>query len=515
MAAYECTEAGDWGSLGDNKIRCTGASCTMAGFYTADQAGTATLLAAANCAKAMTLTYQIRPTDQRALQITFTIASKTAETDYIWITGTDAWGTTLYECIDITAGNGAYTSTQYFRTITQIDIEDVGDGSGTAAADGTVAVTQPQWGFVWETVTSGSYRIGGNLEVGDGSTSTTLTSTNEMVWFDDDKEFIVTASATFTGTGIYLRVKEETANLIMFAFNSTVTLTDSVIYLPNSSKGMSFYGDITCVDCQFIGGGNTAGNIALTHVVDTATSYTRCKFTLFDVVSLQYTPDTLIDCYFYDCRVINTYNTAMTLENLNYGSLSTGIRKNSTANDVTIRNPKTTITASDLTILGSTGKFIEEWSCDIKVVDKDGTAINGATVLCENTNDAQEFSVDTGADGKIATQYITAKDWATTSETETDYNNFKFTISEPGYETLILENITIDSPIDWHLELQDPAPSPVYPHTSDVRQGVRYGEDSARIGVLTTGGGDIKKEVDPMREEDLIMSMINMFLQDK
>jgi hypothetical protein len=28
------------------------------------------------------------------------------------------------------------------------------------------------------------------------------------------------------------------------------------------------------------------------------------------------------------------------------------------------------------------------------------------------------------------------------------------TLSKAGYETLVLDNITIDSPIVWHLELQ-------------------------------------------------------------
>ena len=35
------------------------------------------------------------------------------------------------------------------------------------------------------------------------------------------------------------------------------------------------------------------------------------------------------------------------------------------------------------------------------------------------------------------------------------YSPHKFTLSKAGYETLDLENITIDGPIVWHLGLQD------------------------------------------------------------
>ena len=123
----------------------SGTPSTFAGFVTADRAGTATLLAAtAGLSPTLALTYQIRPVDVIALLITFTVAAKTAEADYIFITGTDWRDAAQTEAIDVTAGNGAYTSTKYFRTITNIDCSDNAAGGGTQWADGTVAVTQPQ-----------------------------------------------------------------------------------------------------------------------------------------------------------------------------------------------------------------------------------------------------------------------------------------------------------------------------------------------------------------------------------
>ena len=53
------------------------------------------------------LTYQVRPVELLALLISFVVAGKTAETDYIFITGTDAWGAAQTEAINVSAGNGA------------------------------------------------------------------------------------------------------------------------------------------------------------------------------------------------------------------------------------------------------------------------------------------------------------------------------------------------------------------------------------------------------------------------
>ncbi|HUV85112.1 MAG TPA: hypothetical protein VMV86_05335, partial [Methanosarcinales archaeon] len=35
------------------------------------------------------------------------------------------------------------------------------------------------------------------------------------------------------------------------------------------------------------------------------------------------------------------------------------------------------------------------------------------------------------------------------------YSPHKFTFSKAGYETIIWDNVTVDAPINWHVELQD------------------------------------------------------------
>ena len=110
----------------------SGTPATFADFVTADRAGTAFLLPVGPPASpVLALDYQIRPVEDMALLITFTVAAKTAQADYIFITGTDWRDAAQTEAIDVTAGNGTYVSTKYFRTITNIDCSDNAAGGGT------------------------------------------------------------------------------------------------------------------------------------------------------------------------------------------------------------------------------------------------------------------------------------------------------------------------------------------------------------------------------------------------
>ena len=116
----------------------SGSPADFASFVAADRAGAGTSLLAAWSPTSNTkaLTYQVRPVELLALLISFVVAGKTAETDYIFITGTDAWGAAQTESIDVSAGNGTYVTTKRFRTITNIDCSDNAAG---AARSGLMA----------------------------------------------------------------------------------------------------------------------------------------------------------------------------------------------------------------------------------------------------------------------------------------------------------------------------------------------------------------------------------------
>jgi hypothetical protein len=82
----------------------SGSPADFASLVTADRANAATLLAAwcpNNNTKA--LSYQGRPVEKLARLISFVVANKTAETDYIYITGMDWLGNAQTEGINVSA----------------------------------------------------------------------------------------------------------------------------------------------------------------------------------------------------------------------------------------------------------------------------------------------------------------------------------------------------------------------------------------------------------------------------
>ena len=106
----------------------------------------------------------------------------------------------------------------------------------------------------------------------------------------------------------------------------------------------------------------------------------------------------------------------------------------------------------------------EQYTFNLTVGDKDGTLTGmTATVTLDGSDsgtasteyDTEAFSVNT-TNGVLAEQIVTARKWVGTSETLTNYNLFRLTVSAAGYQTLVIDNITIDAPIVWHLELQAP-----------------------------------------------------------
>ena len=154
---FECTEDENDGiySFQDMKVEVTGgiaiAPADFADFVTFDRAGTAVLLEAEACGVNHTLDEQIRPVEDLAIQITFTLAGTSAGAgDTLDVTGTDWRGAAQIESINVAAGNVAHTGTKYWRTITDIDC--------TGWADGTLKVEQDRWGFIWD-YGSGLYKI--------------------------------------------------------------------------------------------------------------------------------------------------------------------------------------------------------------------------------------------------------------------------------------------------------------------------------------------------------------------
>ena len=459
---WTCTDDEDFGGLTWNRVQVTGGTSgtptTPADFVTADAAGEAVLLAAVSCAKGMSLTYQIRPTMAIALTISFIIAAKTAHTDYVFITGTDWDDQAQTESIDISAGNETYTTTKKFRTITQIDIEDVGDGNGTAAADGTVRVTQPQWGRIWD-YGNGFYKITAKLMIGDGSASTYFTVDGLSIEQTANK-VSVTANANMSILSSYWTFQADNGNPY-FVTGGTLTVKRSLIQWISTNNFFIIQATLDISDSIICGDGTDQAFIVYEGTGSSGSIENLYLYNLrdFSMRSVNVTMDTInVDTSHSAFGSHSESGQTFSISDAKATNSTYDARVDDTASSCRLNLIDPRFTVSDPYIVSNDSECWLQYTVNIKVVDKNGTAIQTANVVCDTSEssnyDTEEFDVNTDASGDIAEQTITAKKWVDVAKTETDYAPTQFTISKAGYETLILKAITVNAPIVWHLELQ-------------------------------------------------------------
>jgi hypothetical protein len=132
-------------------------------------------------------------------------------------------------------------------------------------------------------------------------------------------------------------------------------------------------------------------------------------------------------------------------------------RQDGTAKTLNVLNPSTTLTAAKLYINDADGVIKEQYTCNIKVVDETGSAVEGATVTCTDKNGSEVFSVTTAADGTITEQTITYKQWQGTDEAagETTYSPHKFVISKDRFSEEVIADVTVDGLTDWLVQLSN------------------------------------------------------------
>jgi hypothetical protein len=447
----------------------SGSPADFASFVTADRAGTGTSLLAAIAGSATnTLTYQVRPVELLAIIIKCIVAAKTTETDYIFITGTDAWDAAQTESINVSAGNASYTTTKRWRTITNIDCSDSSTGGGTVWADGTIAVTQDIWGVIWS-VGTGQYRIAAILEFGDASTATYFYSSAEEIYFLDSMNPIVTAYAT-------LQLGQITAggNGISGSFISYYPSSTTTHQLVKSSGTLLFYGSILCnrrVSRLNIYGtftirdshyqGNKSSTSLVVFAAGSIVDYKNFTLSSFGSLAPFVSPSAASESMriFNVTTSITGYTTASFTE-LFCADFTTAGLTIPTASTITLVDPKFNLTGF-VAITNNSGVARENFTVLIKVVDAVGNPLESVTVILKDKTTTQIFSVSTDVNGDITKQTIESRNWTTTSAILTENFPFSLTISKAGYQTLVLENITVDAPIKWHLELQ---PVPIHPH---------------------------------------------------
>ena len=481
-----------------NIVRVTGGTsgtpATFADFVTADRAGTATLLVAtAGLSPTLALTYQIRPVEDMALLITFTVAAKTAQADYIFITGTDWRDAAQTEAIDVTAGNGAYVSTKYFKTITNIDCSDNAAGGGTQWADGTVAVTQPQWGVIWD-YGDGIYRLDAKVEVGGDGSAAYFTDTNKVIIIGTflsggGRAFDVYALATLTlgelvnattkstKNGCTIKYLTTTASCHLFIARGGATV---YLYSLRVDAGVKYYISNIMTsriwNCFINGYGEILNQGASCDVYN-------LQITNSDKSIIKF-PGTIDKATITASNYgFEHSNLAMTVTNPVFYDIATKLINcyNTLGNAFNLIDVETNIWSIGWAGGTHTGTNINRKNTvNIHVSDAAGANLATVAVVCEDQdgNTTGGFaSVNTDANGDIAEQtiirgYCDLNNSDLDSDLTKDYSPHKFTISKAGYETLILENITVDAPIVWHLELQDPVVAGISAKVKHVGIGV-------------------------------------------
>lgn len=368
--------------------------------------------------------------------------------------------------------------------------------------------------FMTEHIENVIYQIHQNLEIGDGSTSTTLLSDSEYVYFDDDMMPYVKAQATLTIEQSFWSIAEvTTAAYFNFGDGGTIDISYSLWENRYYKTFLAFNsGTVTLKEVIFFYKGKI-------YFASGLTSYTIADVTFKEISSIPFAKAPVSISNMKGYRVTTNFSisagNSVTVEGTiiedHQGTDYWYVAPNAT---LTERNPAYTTDITKIT-WGSSGTntYIEEYGCDIHVADKDGADLASASVACEyahlvegsdsktykciadhtavdadhkpitgtdwadywelyNASGGDGGDWDTGfayksgtagfttqttaSDGTITQQWIERRRAVGVSAASTITQRiYKFTLSKSGYETLVLDNVTVDGAIDWHLELKD------------------------------------------------------------
>jgi len=338
----------------------------------------------------------------------------------------------------------------------------------------------------WSVITNpctGVYCVDANVDFGGGGIPTFFKAINTMVSWNVDKVFRVKNQATVEfgekinsepQNGCYIKAEEPDFLPTIVDINGVFNLYNTILryrYGPNLGK---FKGVMEWINVV-IQCGTTASSVG-------AIWFENVGIILKDVLICHTygpifaaTPDVNPDnLRTDDCKF------GIQAENLISFTLLSPVMTNAawykyrnyTVDTMYIINPSMAVLQADVFIEKDGDYIYIQYRIDIHIADKDGINLAGVAILCQDTDSNAVFNVNTNANGDIAQQTITAKHFKDIAKTEKDYSPFKFTISKAGYETMVLDAVTVDSPIVWHLELLDELAE------GDVRDGVAYGEDS-------------------------------------
>ena len=415
-------------------LQVTGTVTDLDSAVTADLAGSYTLLAAATPAASMTpLRMPVR--SLRAMsKVDVTLAGGTSGAgDTVTLTGLDYGGAAFTETLDVSAGNGTYSSTRYFSDLTDV--------ACAGWSDGTVEVTQRRWGLI-AAAYPGNYTFGACLIVGDESTTTAVTLKDLALTFVHGAFWYVTGGATLTLGEIWnsgdaaemgtrgCTIKEQNPQLGIAYIWNRFGGAGSGGYTPSSAAAINLYGTHWYIDnygynsprAAFRGSSCTLMAKDCLFVTNSA-SDANPVFLFFDELTLSLVRTNIAA----ETRFLYI-STAPTFDRLRLGTTArfasvypltlTRVDATSFLNWHFLNNGRLyfvdgTLDEADFAIGWSgimTGECVYlQYSFDLTVIDAAGSAISGATVTIEDADGATVYSGTTDASGQIPTQTLNRK----------------------------------------------------------------------------------------------------------
>lgn len=465
-----------------------GAAVDFADLYTAETGATngRELLSTTAFDETSTLSLdsQPKPLDDNAVPMKIVIANSVGlgAGDTCDLAGTDAWSGAISESIVIAAGDGTYTSVERYLTIDAagVTFTDVAGGG----FDGDIDVYQDRWG-AWEQIDTYTYKLHAKVLIGNG----------DETWIDEISKTLIIADGVATGNYDHIiKLDDDEARL---RFGDVLTEADkttqnpvtifseeqsqSIYIISHALNGsqLYLYGTIihhhkTTTKVGVINGGNKTGACKLWNCYGYRVQYANFNKSDQEIVNCT----SLVVPYAFS-------NLAVTLEQARAigagagASIWVGGQLTYTIPDLYVRGHNQLLstaatfddpgvaylidTDTDIETVtfnaGSTGAMYRQWTVNIHVVDRWGNDLEDVVIECEDQNGTAAWTagtVSTDANGDITEQTINWKKHYYSGGQATDtYTPHKFTLTKPGYETLTFENVTVDAPVVWHLELQD------------------------------------------------------------
>ena len=392
------------------------------------------------------------------------------------VNGTDAWSVSKQALIQ------PPSMPDYFvQRLQTIDASGIGATRGVGDPAWSFTITQRQVQRITKTVNS--YLVHCNLVVGDGTNATHLASVGELVRFTAGKTLKIASNATLrlgeasdswgrNGSAWTIAPSAAMDLIASGATNAAFEQYASLFRVASNYAVSLRAGTWTARNAITSGCYQPAGNTGCQIVTyaDVSLDWKRVQVANFGRCTMQGSTLTLYEDVHLHGNQVGMRMLVANMELLKprvTGYVDNDYLAESVGTNFTfgVLDPVNNVAAPSLVNYGAvTTKLLEKYTCNMTLVDADGDPVEGVTVKCYDQYDSLVFEADTDEDGAIAEQEITYKQWekvGAAATVATTYSPHRFTFEKTGYQTLTMDQVTVDSPIaggiDWRVPMMAPA----------------------------------------------------------